>query len=60
LEPSLPRELFPLPTNFLAGTGYEAAPDGQRILVNDIAASPDPLTVIVNWPTLLKKGTAAP
>ena len=60
LEPSLPRELFQLPTNSLSGTAYEAAPDGQRFLANDIAASPDPLTVIVNWPALLKKGAAAP
>jgi serine/threonine-protein kinase len=61
LEPSLPRELFPLPTGFgVAGSPYEAAPDGQRFVISDIAASPEPLTVIVNWPALLKKGAAAP
>jgi hypothetical protein len=39
---------------------YDVASDGQRILVNDVAASPEPLNVIVNWPALLKKGTPAP
>jgi Tol biopolymer transport system component len=60
LDASLPRELFALPAG-LAGAPnpYEAAPDGQRFLTGDIAASPEPLTVIVNWPALLKKGAAA-
>ncbi len=39
---------------------YDVAPDDQRILVNDVAASPEPLNVIVNGPALLKKGAAAP
>jgi hypothetical protein len=39
---------------------YAVAPDGQRILVNGVARSPEPLNVIVNWPALLKKGAAAP
>jgi eukaryotic-like serine/threonine-protein kinase len=55
LDPSLPGELLPLPTVFSIGPSYEAAPEGQRFLVSDIAASPEPLTVIVNWPALLKK-----
>jgi len=38
----------------------DVAPDGQRFLVNDLAASPEPLNVIVNWPALLKEGAAAP
>jgi hypothetical protein len=40
---------------------YDSAPDGQRFLVR---AAPQqqvaqPLTVIVNWPALLKPGAAA-
>jgi Tol biopolymer transport system component len=65
LEASLPRELFALPAS-LGGLGlngprpYEVAPDGQHFLASDIAAGPEPLTVIVNWQALLKKGAAAP
>jgi hypothetical protein len=39
---------------------YDVAPDGQRILVNDVAASPERLNVIVNGLALLKKRAAAP
>jgi dipeptidyl aminopeptidase/acylaminoacyl peptidase len=60
LDASLPRELFALPVGIAGPNPYEATPDGQRFLVSDIAASPEPLTVIVNWPALLKKGAAAP
>jgi hypothetical protein len=40
---------------------YEVAPDGQRFLVR---ATPEkqagrPLTLVVNWPALMKKGAAA-
>jgi Tol biopolymer transport system component len=61
-EPSAPRELFPLPAVDTGFTPYDVAPDGQRFLVR---ATPqqqaaEPLTVIVNWPALLKKGLAAP
>ena len=64
VEPSAPHELFLLPTTKTASAGaspYEVAPDGNRFLVNATPqqASP-PLTVIVNWPALLKKGAAAP
>jgi Tol biopolymer transport system component/predicted Ser/Thr protein kinase len=59
LESSLPRELFALPPPVSAGSVYEAAPDGQRFLVSDVAPSSEPLTVIVNWQALLKKGSAA-
>jgi serine/threonine protein kinase len=60
-EISPPRELFPLPTVDNGFSPYEPTPDGQRFLVR---ATPqqqaaEPLTVIVNWPALLKKGTAA-
>jgi len=61
-EPSAPSELFPMPAVDTGYSPYEAAPDGQRFLVR---ATPqqqaaEPLTVIVNWPTLLKKGSTAP
>jgi Tol biopolymer transport system component len=61
LNASLPRELFALPIDILRGPNpYEAAPDGQRFLVSDSAAGPEPLTVIVNWPALVKKGALVP
>jgi eukaryotic-like serine/threonine-protein kinase len=61
IEPSAPRELFSL---LVANDGYcpyEIAPDGQRFLVR---ATPEkqagqPLTLVVNWPALLKKGATA-
>jgi hypothetical protein len=61
-EPSVPRELFPLPAVDTGFNPYEVAPDGQRFLVR---ATPqqqaaDPLTVIVNWPALMRKGSPAP
>jgi hypothetical protein len=59
---SAPRELFPLTSAIDAFNPYRVDPGGQRFLVQappDQAASP-PLTVIVNWPALLKKGAAAP
>ena len=57
VEPSAPRELFVLPVLELSGVSpYDAAPDGQRFLVR---AAPQqgsqPLTVILNWPALLKE-----
>ncbi len=56
VQPSAPRELFPLPVDDIGFSPYETAPDGQRFLVR---ATPQqaakPLTVIVNWPALLKK-----
>jgi serine/threonine protein kinase len=58
LEASLPRELFALPAGLVGQSVYEAAPDGQQFLVGGVAASPEPLTVIVNWPAMLKKGAA--
>ena len=61
IEPSAPRELFRLPLPSLGGGGpgsspYEVSHDGRRFLTltNSEAAAP-PLTVIVNWPALLKK-----
>jgi Tol biopolymer transport system component len=61
IEPSSPRELFALPAANDGYSPYEVAPDGQRFLVR---ATPEkqagqPLTLIVNWPALMKKGAAA-
>ena len=63
VEPSAPRDLFALPiTEDTVGgaTPYEVAPEGNRFLVRTTPqqASP-PLTVIVNWPALLKRARAA-
>ena len=56
LEPSAPRELFALPAMEIGFSPYEVAPDGQRFLVRATARQAGaPLTVIVNWPTLLRK-----
>jgi hypothetical protein len=53
--------LFTLPATEIGWSPYDTAPDGQRFLVR---ATPEqagkPLTVIVNWPALLKQATAAP
>jgi Tol biopolymer transport system component/predicted Ser/Thr protein kinase len=56
--PSAPRELFSLPVDDIGYSPYEVAPDGQRFMVRATAekAAAQPLTVIVNWPALLKKG----
>jgi Tol biopolymer transport system component len=55
-----PRELFPLPAGFLGNTPYESDPDGQRFLISETLERPEPLSVIVNWPTLLKGSPAKP
>jgi hypothetical protein len=61
IVPSPPRELFQLPAlNGPADSPYEAARDGQRFLVRTSTEQlPRSLTLIVNWPALLKKETAA-
>ena len=48
---STPQELFAIP----AESFFEVAPDGQRFLVNLPDPRPPPLTVIVNWPALMKQ-----
>lgn len=61
IEPSAPRELFALPIPNDGISPYEVSPDGHRFLVR---ATPEkqvsqPLTLIVNWPALMKKGATA-
>ena len=60
VRPSVPSALFTLPIIDNGSSPYDTI-DGQRFLVRAVPqqASP-PLTVIVNWPALLKKGTAGP
>ena len=61
VEPSAPHELFSLPTIETGFSPYDTAPDGRRFLVRASAGKAEqPLTVIPNWPALLKKPTAAP
>lgn len=50
------KPLFELPKVGPRGT-YEVSPDGQRILAvtQPVPATSDPLTLIVNWPALLRK-----
>ena len=38
-------------------SAYDVSPDGQRFLVNTLAeqAAPAPITLVVNWPALLKR-----
>ena len=61
VEPSTPRELFPLPAVDAGWSPYDATPDGQRFLVRaKPGQAAQPLTVIVNWPALLKKEAPAP
>ena len=51
VEASPPRELFSLP-----GLDFDVAPDGQRFLSTTTADQAGPsLTVIVNWPALVKQ-----
>jgi hypothetical protein len=57
-KPSAPHELIALPVVGVFEP-YEVAPDGQRFLVRATSAQASrPLTVIVNWPALLKKAAA--
>jgi len=54
VETSATRELFVLPVVDMVPCPYEAAPDGQRFLVRASVQRSEPLTLIVNWPALLK------
>jgi Tol biopolymer transport system component len=55
LELALPRALFEVQhKNFAYGWPYDVSPDG-RILVNVRSEQVPPVTLLVNWPVLLKK-----
>jgi hypothetical protein len=62
VEPSGPGELFPLPIVDNGFSPYDTAADGERFLVRAVPRqqASQPLTVIVNWPALLKKGAGSP
>jgi hypothetical protein len=56
VEVSAPRKLFQLPPPSPAGSTYEPSGDGQQFLVvTSPDTAPQSLTMIVNWPVLLKK-----
>jgi Tol biopolymer transport system component len=55
MVPLPPREMFALPSAGTLLSPYEVAPDGQRFLVQaSTDADAESLTVLVNWPALLK------
>ena len=60
IEPAAPRELFSISEPGTYMSPYEVSRDGQRFLVltskADVSQS---LTVMVNWPALMKKEAAA-
>lgn len=61
VEASPPQVLFSLPVVDTGFPPYDVAPDGKRFLVRvSPRTAPQPLTVIVNWPALLKKAVASP
>jgi hypothetical protein len=48
VDPGTPVTLFSLPS---AAT-YEASPDGQQFLIDEIARDPSPITILLNWKPL--------
>jgi eukaryotic-like serine/threonine-protein kinase len=56
LDVGAPQRLFNLRPAGI-GSPYDVSPDGQRILVNtvDDQIGPRPITLVVNWPSLLKR-----
>jgi hypothetical protein len=52
-------EIQPRPTVFAySGYAYDVSADGQRFLVNTMFEEPpssEPITLLVNWPALLKR-----
>jgi Tol biopolymer transport system component len=60
VDASVPRTLFTMVWDDGGFSMYDVGPDGQRFLVRTpIETGSQPLQVILNWPALLKKGTAA-
>jgi Tol biopolymer transport system component len=45
VEPGIPVALF----SVSPGATYEASPDGQRFLINEITREPSPITILLNW-----------
>jgi Tol biopolymer transport system component len=45
VEPGTPAALFSLSQ----GATYEASPDGQQFLINEITKNPSPITILLNW-----------
>jgi Tol biopolymer transport system component/predicted Ser/Thr protein kinase len=54
IEPSSPRELFPLSASVTNWNPFEVSPDGKRFLVRAAAGHAPPVNVVLNWPALLK------
>jgi hypothetical protein len=48
VDPGTPVPLFPLPSAAI----YQAQPDGQRFLINEITKEPSPITILLNWKPL--------
>ena len=54
IEPGVPQRLFTAPENF----GWDVTGDGKRFLLAVAAGQQNtspPITVVLNWPALLKK-----
>ena len=61
IEPAAPRELFAISAPGTFMSPYEVSSDGQRFLVLSAREeTTQSVSVIVNWPALLKKGAGAP
>jgi len=60
VKPAAAQELFPLPPSGNADWPFHVASDGQRFLVNALKQQAQSLTLVVNWPALLKRGAVAP
>jgi hypothetical protein len=54
VEPSAPRELFPLPTPTINFIPYDVSADDARFLVQAPPRQASALSVIVNWPALVR------
>jgi Tol biopolymer transport system component len=57
LEFAAPHRLFPLRASYISSYAYDASGDGHRFLVlSSFRRQPrEPLTIIVNWPTLIRR-----
>jgi Tol biopolymer transport system component len=49
------RPLFDTRAKFQLRYPYDVSPDGQRFLINNMVGEAAPVTLVVNWPALLKK-----